>query len=322
MINKENNQDPNNLILIDNIIESINPINQLETIQLTENQNNMIGINNYFVNGNIFLGTETLHNQNFEDSYKMVEMHVNTLLEDSDDFFDNQEIRRTKSYSDLSQRDSISESVWEIEISDLIDYNPQPLLEMNIKDIYKGKIERAREHTSQRENTSDAFKGCNCYCCKNYLTIHDKNVWDYLNKYNIKNKEIIPRSSRSIKVLFMLRPDIFVHRNLKDFRYLKNWDITSIVTNQSYEYKYEIWTWNEGYPETVVKCSLCEKEFCSNHLDYNPFIFKNCKCCSKKWSICSWCLFDSFDDCIIGSKMAGGLSLLDEDIFCQILHTK
>ncbi len=315
MTGRENYQNHNNnsFLIENNKTESIN---QLETTQQIENYNNMMEIDNYFVNDNIFSSTETLLNQKIEDSYKMIELHVNTLLTDSNDFFDKQEIRRTKSYSDLSQ------SVWEIEIDNIIEYNDQSLLDLDLKDVYKQKIKIVRESTSQRENTSDTFKECNCYCCKNYLTIHDENIWDYLNKYNIKNNEIIPRSSNSIKRLYMLRPDIFIHRNLKEFRFLKNLNLTSIVTNQSYEFKYEIWMWNNGYPESVVTCSFCEKEFCSNHLDYNPFVFKNCKCCSKTWSICSWCLFDSFNDCIIESKMTEGLTLLNEEIFCEILHKK
>lgn len=315
MIDKQNNNKDsnNNTLIVENNTESIIP---------TEKQTNMMEIDNYFIKPylNVYINDEL--KQQMEETSNMIESDLNTLLKDSDDFNDNILIRRTNSYSDLYQKSSLSESVWDMEINNFKENNPQSFIQINYKNIYNKLIETARISTSQINNLTDSFEGCTCFCCKNYFTIHDKNISDYLSKYNLKNKLLIPRSSKNFKRLYMLRPDIFAYRSLEDYRYLNNINLTSIVTEESYEFKYEIWMWNDGYPESIVNCTLCEKEFCSIHLEYNPFLFTSCGCCSKKWSICSWCLFENFKDYIVGSKYVAGLKLLDEDIFCEILHSK
>lgn len=271
-----------------------------------------------------------IENETFELNYRFLEQNVESLFDEetNKDIFrkqiTNTEISYTNiSYSEISRSSSydsllLRETMWElediVESEEFDDIKNEPLIDE--KTIIINKINESRINTYQKSNESKFFADTNCYCCNNYLTIHNNNIGWYLSKYEIKNKSIIPRSSTSIRKLFKLRPDIFKYKNLNNYRFLKNFDNNNVVNPNCYEYKYEIWTLENDCNETIIKCSICSKELCSSHYEYNPYYINKCGCCPKKWNICCWCLYDVFNDYIIS-----GYYFKNEKIFCELLHT-
>lgn len=259
-----------------------------------------------------------------ELNYKLLEENIKSLFEEEKniDIFKkpiintdmiSTQISRTTSYEYISYKETIWELEDIVESEEFSDKENVPLIDEKTKII--NKINEARTNTYQKTNESCMFGETNCYCCNNYLTIHNNNIGSYLSKYDLANKSIMPRSSSSIRRLFKLRPDIFKYRNPNKYRFLKNYDNNNIINPNCFEYKYEILTYDIGNKESVIECSICKKELCSSHYDYNPYYIKKCSCCSKKWNICSWCLYDFFHDYIIF-----GYYFRNENIFCELIH--
>ena len=129
-----------------------------------------------------------------------------SILEDTDTKL---EIPRKTPYKAMNAEENMLEFNDKI----IIQYNSNPKKEDN-KTIINRKIVDAKLITKTRLNMSNMFDDFNCYCCKNYLTIHDNNVINYFLKYDTMNKTVIPRSSNSIRTLYKLRPDLFINENL------------------------------------------------------------------------------------------------------------
>ncbi len=291
------------------------------------NDNN--NINNKYITETTDNNMMCIEKDNVELNYKLLEKNVESLFDEElnmnifrKEIYNNKtpdtDIPRSKSYEYLLSK----ETMWELddmveseEFDEFDNKENNPLLDE--KSIIINKINESRINTTQKTNESGMFAHTDCYCCNNYLTIHNNNIGWYLSKYEITNKSKIPRSSNSIKKLFKLRPDIFKYINPDNYRFLKNFDKNNVVSPHSYEYKYEVWTIDNNDNKTIIECSICNKGLCSSHYDYNPYYIKKCSCCSKNWNICSWCLYDVFSNYIVS-----GYYFKDEKIFCELLHSK
>jgi hypothetical protein len=251
-----------------------------------------------------------LYKENEEDKKIKIPRTISckniSILEDTDTKL---EIPRKTPYKEMNAEENMLEFNDKI----IIQYNSNPKKEDN-KTIINRKIVDAKLTTKTRLNMSNMFDDFNCYCCKNYLTIHDNNVINYFLKYDTMNKTVIPRSSNSIRTLYKLRPDLFINENLENLRFLKNFDKKNFIHDQSYEFKYELWMFDLKNKDTIIMCSICDKELCQSHYQYNPYHNKKCKFCDKIWSICSWCLYDNFSENFIKSFF------FHEEVFCEILH--
>lgn len=209
------------------------------------------------------------------------------------------------------------------------------------------KFKLQKQNIFHYENISDKFTNNRCYCCKNYLIIHELEEYKFIEKYNKKKftsnnynnfsnennyssdekkysgiynilSNLKPRlSSKYIKILFRLKPELFKHLNLTKYKYIENLPYNYCKNNENLTYLYENYFYqpdiNDG---DYVKCSICTKEYCNIHIQFNPFYMKKCSFCSKYWSICTWCKYDhlllqfDFQD-----------NIFDENIVCKCFHS-
>jgi hypothetical protein len=170
-------------------------------------------------------------------------------------------------------------------------------------------------------NNSDKFLDNKCYCCKNYLIIHELLQYKFIEKYK-KNKEFlddnIPQQlpSKYIKMLFRLKPKLFSGLNLENYKYLDSLKFNYNINNDNLSFLFETYFYqpNISYDDYII-CTICLKDYCPIHTILNEFFMKKCNCCSKYWNICAWCkndyLFEQFD---CNNK------IIDEYILCHCFH--
>ncbi len=146
-------------------------------------------------------------------------------------------------------------------------------------------------------NDSIKFKNSLCYCCKNYLIIHPVNEYIFIEKYNKKNKIKNYRpSSTNIKLLYRLRPELFINLKCENYRYIDNIQINRVRNYEDMIYQYEIYFYDyreeTNNEKDYYTCSICDRNYCEKHLDFNPLHISKCKYCTKRWYICTWCKYD------------------------------
>ncbi len=278
-----------------------------------ENTDNFKNMDN---SQNIIMGIFNMidNTNNEEDNNQKLYGNNTSMISSTQSVQNNSFFRRTNSMEVLIPESN--EYDFDMDMSDS-DENYEKVYELNDSEYVIDIINKAKMDTTLRSNDSTMFSKCNCFCCINYLTIHNNNFMKYIKKYEIENKSKIPRSSTNIKKLFKLKPELFQFIDLSKIRYLKDFDKNNIVNSNTYQHKYEIWMHEKQDNETILKCSICCKEFCSTHIDYNPFFHKKCECCDKgNWNICSWCVHDHLKFFVQDDK------LLYEKDFCSILHNK
>jgi hypothetical protein len=212
--------------------------------------------------------------------------------------------------------------------------------ELIIEESYTGEINHEMyltnllfnltvEKNNLDTNTSELYKYNPCYCCKNYIIIHQDNEFNFINKYYIPNKlnkkynySTSKSSSKNIKILFRLRPELFDDLNLKYYKYLDGLIPYRFSSSQDMMFQFEILFYSKNnedselnyYSYDTVSCLICEKKFCQTHMDFNPFYFKKCTLCSKSWCICSWCKYDKLYPYFTNEE------LTNIDILCKFFH--
>ena len=225
------------------------------------------------------------------------------------------------------------------------------------------KLLLEKENHIPFKNDSNKFIDNNCFCCKNYLVIHELVQYKFIEKYN-KNKsqfrtihkinlfnlnlnsitdtEISTQiddvfnqinlnptpyptpnptpnptpSSKYIKLLYRLKPDIFLNLNLSNYKYLESINFNYCKTQDNLKYIYEIYFYQPDISDyDYINCTICSKKYCPIHIILNEFYMKKCNYCIKYWNICAWCKndhlinqFNSFDQ------------IIDEDILCMCFH--
>ncbi len=180
-------------------------------------------------------------------------------------------------------------------------------------------------------NTSSKYKYNNCYCCKNYILIHPQNENTFISKYlkftnrekcNIIKSKYLKPSSKNIKILFRLKPELFKNIDIKNIKYLDSLIPCSILNLQDRMYQFEILFYNNNSNNIVdidsmdfsTNCTICDRQLCQTHIDFNPFYIKKCICCSKTWYICSWCKFDKLFPYFVDDE------LTEIDVLCKFFH--
>jgi len=212
-------------------------------------------------------------------------------------------IKQTNSFDDINEfiiKNDIQNSIENFDLSSYIE--PIIFEEINL-------------------NNSDKFLDNKCYCCKNYLIIHELLQYKFIEKYK-KNKEFlddnIPQQlpSKYIKMLFRLKPKLFSGLNLENYKYLDSLKYNYYINNDNLSFLFETYFYqpNISYDDYII-CTICLKNYCPKHTILNEFFMKKCNCCSKYWNICAWCkndyLFEQFD---CNNK------IIDEYMLCSCFH--
>ena len=169
-----------------------------------------------------------------------------------------------------------------------------------------------------------------CFCCRNYILIHEVCQYSFIEKYNKDNMDsrkmdsystwrdsppiatTLRPPSKYIKILYRLRPDLFKDLDRNQYKYIDRIvPSSSKMTDSNYMCIFENYFY-QGHPPVgdnsddsdhppteeitntndYVVCSVCSKEFCNMHFTMNEFYMEKCKSCTKHWAICPWCRYD------------------------------
>lgn len=228
-------------------------------------------------------------------------------------------IKESKSFNDLNK----------IIIENNIDTNKYNITNNECKDNISTKksnffaIKKFLENKKKflHLNNSDKFVDNKCYCCKNYLIIHELLQYKFIEKYKISsldNKENNAQKlpSKYIKILFRLKPKLFIGLKFNNYKYLDSLKFNYYINNYNLSFLFETYFYQPdiSYDDYII-CTICLKDFCPIHTVLNEFFMKKCNCCSKYWNICAWCkndyLFEQFD---FDDK------IINEDILCCCFH--
>lgn len=178
-------------------------------------------------------------------------------------------------------------------------------------------------------NTSELFLHNECFCCRNYIVIHEKLQYQFIEKYNKYNSSppviefdiqlsentppIHRPSSKYIKILFRLHPELFKHINLSHYKYIDRLKIQPYISNDHFAYMFETHFYQTNLE--YIQCSTCRKKYCTMHFSVNKFFMSKCSMCPKYWCICPWCRYDH-----LYKNISFLDKLLDENLLCMSFH--
>lgn len=200
---------------------------------------------------------------------------------DSSDSSDSQDLTKLSNLKNDKSRDNFKY------------ISEEDLIESKNSYFYNKIIEDNLESLKNKNNECMKYNNKNiCWCCDNYIVIHNSNINNFIEKYIYKNKYQPKQSSKLIKILYRLHPEYFAKYDITKINSINNL-YRSYLSIDSYQYVYDNY-FKSNVDETMLNgdyynCTICRKIFCLTHTDYNPFYSCKCKHCNKYWNICLWC---------------------------------
>lgn len=195
-------------------------------------------------------------------------------------------------------------------------------------------------------NTSLLYKDNDCYCCKNYIIIHPKYQYRFIEKYNKNkiypkrlqcsnpfpkiqnsiidfglclkseiNKPTLRPSPKYIKLLYRLRPELFIYLHRTNYKYIDSLTFHKNINVESYKLLFENYFYQTGQYNDYINCSICLRKYCNMHYNMNNFYNKKCNYCKKHWTLCSWCKYDHLSENIDFYN-----NICDEETLCLCFH--
>ena len=168
-------------------------------------------------------------------------------------------------------------------------------------------------------DTSDNHDN-NCWCCTNYLIIHHKNIFEFISKYLIiptKKSSATYPSSKLIKILYRLKPNLFINYDINKIKYLSLINKSLVCDEDSNMFKFQIYFSQPNLVyDQLINCTICKENYCPLHYSFNPFFNSKCNFCDGYWNICAWCKYDL----MYLFFNINYTKLIEEEELCDIYH--